>query len=261
MAGAVRAEKDGAIGWLVLDNPARLNALDSAMWRAIPPAVAQFDADPEVRVIVLRGEGDKAFAVGMDISEFETARTTPEQVAAFDRLIDEALHALQSSPKPVIAMIRGFCMGGGVEISLACDLRYCSEDVQMAIPAARLGLGYGVDGTKRLVETVGHANAREIFFTGRRYNAAEAFSIGLVHHIVPTAELEAFVRKTAEGMAENAPLTLAAAKILIEEFVRPSGEPDLAKGLAAIERCALSEDYQEGRKAFMEKRKPRFRGR
>ena len=261
MAGAVRAEKDGAIGWLVLDNPARLNALDSAMWRAIPPAVAQFDADPEVRVIVLRGEGDKAFAVGMDISEFETARTTPEQVAAFDRLIDAALHALQSSPKPVIAMIRGFCMGGGVEISLACDLRYCSEDVQMAIPAARLGLGYGVDGTKRLVETVGHANAREIFFTGRRYNAAEAFSIGLVHHIVPTAELEAFVRKTAEGMAENAPLTLAASKILIEEFVRPSGEPDLAKGLAAIERCALSEDYQEGRKAFMEKRKPRFRGR
>ena len=261
MAGAVRAEKDGAIGWLVLDNPARLNALDSAMWRAIPPAVAQFEADPEVRVIVLRGEGEKAFAVGMDISEFETARTTPEQVAVFDRLIDAAVHALQSSPKPVIAMIRGFCMGGGVEISLACDLRYCSEDVQMAIPAARLGLGYGVDGTKRLVETVGHANAREIFFTGRRYTAAEALSIGLVHRSVPAAELEAFVRKTAEGMAENAPLTLAASKILIEEFVRPSGEPDLAKGLAAIERCALSEDYQEGRKAFMEKRKPRFRGR
>lgn len=261
MAGAIRAEKDGAIGWLVLDNPARLNALDSAMWRAIPPAVAKFDADPEVRVIVLRGEGEKAFAVGMDISEFETARTTPEQVAAFDRLIDEALHALQNSPKPVIAMIRGFCMGGGVEISLACDLRYCSDDVQMAIPAARLGLGYGIDGTKRLVETVGHANAREIFFTGRRYDATEALSMGLVHRVLPVAGLETFVRKTAEGMAENAPLTLAASKILIEEFVRPSGEPDLAKGLAAIERCALSEDYQEGRKAFMEKRKPVFRGR
>jgi enoyl-CoA hydratase/carnithine racemase len=261
MAGAIGAEKEGAIGWVVLDNPARLNALDSAMWRALPKAMAQFDADPEVRVIVLRGEGEKAFAVGMDISEFETSRTTPEQVAAFDRLIDEALHALQASPKPVVAMIRGFCMGGGVEISLACDLRYCSDDVQMAIPAARLGLGYGIDGTKRLVETVGHANAREIFFTGRRYDAAEAFSIGLVHRIVPAAELEAFVRKTAEGMAENAPLTIAASKILIEEFVRPAGEPDLAKGLAAIERCALSEDYQEGRKAFMEKRKPRFRGR
>ena len=261
MAGAIGAEKEGAIGWVVLDNPARLNALDSALWRALPKAMAQFDADPEVRVIVLRGEGEKAFAVGMDISEFETSRTTPEQVAAFDRLIDEALHALQASPKPVVAMIRGFCMGGGVEISLACDLRYCSDDVQMAIPAARLGLGYGIDGTRRLVETVGHANAREIFFTGRRYDAAEAFSIGLVHRIVPAAELEAFVRKTAEGMAENAPLTIAASKILIEEFVRPAGEPDLAKGLAAIERCALSEDYQEGRKAFMEKRKPRFRGR
>ena len=261
MAGAIRAEKEGAIGWIVLDHPARLNALDSAMWRAIPQAVAQFDVDPEVRVIVLRGEGEKAFAVGMDISEFETLRTTPEQVAAFDTLIDEALHALQASPKPVVAMIRGFCMGGGVEISLACDLRYCSDDVQMAIPAARLGLGYGIDGTKRLVETVGHANAREIFFTGRRYNAAEAFSIGLVHRIVPAAELEAFVRKIAEGVAENAPLTIAASKILIEEFVRPSGAPDLAKGLAAIERCAASEDYQEGSKAFMEKRKPRFRGR
>lgn len=261
MAGRIRTEKDGAIGWIVLDNPERLNAINADMWRALPGAVAQLDADPEVRVVILRGEGEKAFAVGMDISEFEKSRTTLEQVAAFDTLIDKALHALQVSPKPVIAMIRGFCMGGGVEISLACDLRYCSDNVQMAIPAARLGLGYGIDGTKRLVETVGHANAREIFFTGRRYNATEAYSIGLVHRVLPVAELEAFVRMTAGGMAENAPLTIAASKILIEEFVRPDGESDLARGLAAIERCAASEDYQEGRKAFMEKRKPDFRGR
>jgi enoyl-CoA hydratase/carnithine racemase len=261
MAGRLRIERDGALGWIVLDNPARLNAINGDMWRAFPGAMAQLDADPEVRVVILRGEGEKAFAVGMDISEFDQARADAAQALAFDRLIDETLHALQGSPKPVISMIRGFCMGGGVEISLACDLRYCSDDAQFAIPAARLGLGYGIDGTKRLVETVGHANAREIFFTGRRYSASESLSIGLVHRVLPAADLEAFVRQTAAGMAENAPLTIAASKILIEEFVRPAGEPDLARGLAAIERCAMSEDYLEGRKAFMEKRKPRFRGR
>ena len=261
MAGRLRAEKDGAIGWIVLDNPGRLNAITGDMWRGFPGAMAQFDADPEVRVVILRGEGEKAFAAGADISEFEEARAAAGQVSEYDTLLDHALHALQGSAKPVIAMIRGYCMGGGVEISLACDLRYCGDDAQLAIPAARLGLGYGMDGTKRLVETVGHANAREIFFTGRRYNAAEALAIGLVHRVLPVEELEAFVRKTAEGIADNAPLTIAASKILIEEFVRPTGEPDIAKALAAIERCAVSEDYLEGRKAFMEKRKPKFHGR
>ncbi len=261
MPGRLRVEKEGAIGWLVLDNPERLNAISSAMWGSFPKAMAQFDADPEVRVVILRGEGDKAFAAGADISEFEKARETSGQVAAYDGLLDEALHALQGSDKPVVSMIRGYCMGGGVEISLACDLRYCADDAQFAIPAARLGLGYGIDGTKRLVETVGHANAREIFFTGRRYGAAEAKAIGLVHRVLPVAGLEAFVRDTAATLAENAPLTIAASKAMIEEFVRPSGAPDFARGLAAIERCAVSEDYLEGRKAFMEKRKPRFRGR
>jgi enoyl-CoA hydratase len=261
MPGRLRAEKEGAIGWLVLDNPERLNAISSDMWGTFPRAMAQFDADPEIRVVILRGEGEKAFAAGADISEFDKARETTDKVSAYDRLLDKALHALQESGKPVISMIRGYCMGGGVEISLACDLRYCGDDAQFAIPAARLGLGYGIDGTKRLVETVGHANAREIFFTGRRYSAAEALSIGLVHRVLPAAGLEAFVRETAAGMAGNAPLTIAASKIMIEEFVRPTGKPDVAKGLAAIERCALSEDYLEGRKAFMEKRKPVFRGR
>ncbi len=261
MGGQLRIEKEGAIGWLVIDNPARLNAISSGMWGTFPKAMAQFDADPDIRVVILRGEGEKAFAAGADISEFDKTRETHEKVSAYDSLLDVALHAVQGSPKPVISMIRGYCFGGGVEISLACDLRYCADDSIFAIPAARLGLGYGIDGIKRLVETVGHANAREIFFTGRRYNAAEALSIGLVHRVVPVTGLEAFVREIAAGLAENAPLTIAASKIMIEEFVRPTGEPDVAKGLAAIERCALSEDYLEGRKAFMEKRKPRFRGR
>lgn len=261
MKGRLRVEKEGAIGWLVLDNPERLNAISSEMWRTFPQGMAQFDADPDVRVVILRGEGEKAFAAGADISEFDKARETSDKVSAYDSLLDDALHALQGSDKPVISMIRGYCFGGGVEISLACDLRYCADDSQFAIPAARLGIGYGMDGTKRLIDTVGHANAREIFFTGRRYNAAEALSIGLVHRVLPVAELEAYVREMAAGIADNAPLTIAASKAIIEEFVRPAGEPDVARGLAAIERCAVSEDYLEGRKAFMEKRKPRFRGR
>jgi enoyl-CoA hydratase len=261
MSGRLRVEKDGAIGWLVLDNPERLNAISSDMWRTFPKGMAQFDADPEVRVVILRGEGEKAFAAGADISEFDKARETSDKVSAYDSLLDEALHALQGSDKPVVSMIRGYCMGGGVEISLACDLRYCADDAQFAIPAARLGLGYGLDGTKRLIDTVGHANAREIFFTGRRYNASEALSIGLVHRVLPAAGLEAYVREIAGGIADNAPLTIAASKTLIEEFVKPTGEADFSRSLAAIERCALSEDYLEGRKAFMEKRKPKFRGR
>ena len=261
MTGRLRVEKEGAIGWLVLDNPARLNAISSNMWRTFPKGMAQFDADPDVRVVILRGEGEKAFAAGADISEFDKARETAGKVSAYDSLLDVALHALQRSDKPVISMIRGYCFGGGVEISLACDLRYCADDSLFASPAARLGLGYGMDGTKRLIDTVGHANAREIFFTGRRYNAAEALSIGLVHRVLPVAGLEAHVREMAAGIADNAPLTIAASKTIIEEFVRPTGEPDVARGLAAIERCAVSEDYLEGRKAFMEKRKPRFRGR
>lgn len=261
MAGRLRAEKEGAIGWIVLDHPERLNAINGAMWRGFPTAMAEFDADPEVRVVILRGEGEKAFAAGADISEFEKTRAASGQVSDYDDTLDRALHALQGSVKPVIAMIRGICFGGGVEISLACDLRYCGDDALFAIPAARLSLGYGMEGTKRLVDTVGHAWAREIFFTGRRYPAAEALAMGLVHRVLPAKELEAYVRETAAGIADNAPLTIAAAKTVIEEFVRPDFAPDVAKGKAAIERCATSEDYAEGRKAYMEKRKPRFRGR
>lgn len=251
--------REGAIGWIVISNPARRNAIGAEMWRSFPKAMAEFDADPEVRVVILRGEGTVAFAAGADISEFEQRRSDPDAAKAFDGVLDAALYALEGSPKPVLAMIHGICFGGGVEISLACDLRYAGGSSVFSIPAARLSIGYAVHGTNKLVATVGHAAAREILFTARRYNAQEAAEIGLVNRVLPDAELEAYVRSVAATLADNAPLSIATSKAIIEAAVQP--EPDFTKGEALIRECAASEDHKEGRRAFMEKRRPVFRGR
>ena len=253
-------EKRGAVGWLVFNQPAKKNAINDAMWRGIPAAMEQFDRDSEVRCIVFRGAGNEAFAAGADISEFENKRSARGAVAEYDDLLDRVLHSIQGSPKPTAAMIYGFCLGGGVEIALACDLRYCGASAQFGIPAAKLGLGYNIEGHKRLLETVGHARAREIMFLGRRYNADEAFAMGLVHRVLPDAELEPYVDDVITTLCENAPLSIANTKTVLEEFVKSSGSADPARMRAAIERCAKSADYIEGRRAFMEKRKPRFTG-
>jgi enoyl-CoA hydratase len=256
----LRVDKRGAVGWIVFDQPARRNAISDAMWRAIPPAMKQFDADPEVRCVAFRGAGTEAFSAGADISEFEKNRSQASAVKDYDGLLDRVLHAIQDSRKPSLALIHGFCMGGGVEIALACDLRYCGEGAQFAIPAAKLGLAYNVEGHKRLLETVGHARAREIMFLGRRYPAVEALAMGLVQRVVPDAELETFTQQVIAELAANAPLSIANTKTILEEYAKSVGTPDHARMRAAIERCARSEDYKEGWRAFMEKRKPRFHG-
>jgi len=253
-------EKKGRVGWIVFDQPARRNAINGAMWRGIAPAVAGFDADPEVRCVAFRGAGTGAFSAGADISEFESQRASGESVGQYDGLLDEVLHAIQDSPKPSVAMIYGFCLGGGLEIALACDLRYCAASAQFGIPAAKLGLAYNVEGHKRLLETVGHARAREIMFLGRRYKADEAAAMGLVHRVLPEAELEAFTGKVLSDLSENAPLSILNSKTILEEYVKSSGTPDHVRMQAAIDRCAKSGDYREGRRAFMEKRKPGFKG-
>jgi enoyl-CoA hydratase/carnithine racemase len=256
--GKLRVERDGPIGRMVLDNPARRNAIGGEMWRAIPSAMADFDADPAVRCVVLRGEGTVAFAAGADISEFEKNRSSEEGVRAYEQVVTAAHRAIEESPKPVIALIHGFCIGGGLATALSCDLRYASPSSQFAIPAARLGLAYGVTGTSRLVATVGHAAAREIMFTARRYNAEEALAMGLVNRVLPEAALDEFVRKLAMELAGNAPLTIAAAKAVIESVIAPPEDVSAARD--RIARCMQSEDYVEGRRAFMEKRPPRFLG-
>ncbi len=257
--GKLRVERDGPVGRLVLDNPERRNAIGADMWRAIPEAIAGFNADAAIRVIVIRGEGTQAFAAGADISEFEKNRSSEGDVKHYEAATSAAHHAIESSPKPVIALIHGFCVGGGLAVALSCDLRYADASSRFAIPAARLGLGYGVHGTGRLVATVGHAHAREIMFSARRYDAAEALAMGLVNRVLPDADLDDHVRKVALELAANAPLTMAASKAVINALAEPAG--DFSSAEAAVARCMKSEDYVEGRRAFMEKRTPAFKGR
>jgi enoyl-CoA hydratase len=256
----LRVEKRGAVGWIVFDQPARRNAINGAMWRGIPEAMKGFDADPEVRCVAFRGAGTEAFSAGADISEFEKNRSSTEAVGGYDDLLDRVLHSIQGSLKPSVAMIYGYCFGGGVEIALACDLRYCGASAQFSVPAAKLGLAYNVEGHKRLLETVGHAKAREIMFLGRRYRGDEAQAMGLVHRAMPDAELEGFVGQVVAELCQNAPLSIANTKTLLEEYAKSVGTPDHERMRAAMERCAKSEDYREGRRAFMEKRKPAFKG-
>src|SRR5579859_2838582 len=245
--GRLRVERDGSVGRLVLDNPERRNAIGADMWRAIGPAMAAFNADASIRCIVIRGEGTQAFAAGADISEFEKNRSSGDQVQAYEQATSAAHHAIESSPKPVIALIHGFCVGGGLAVALSCDLRYADASSRFAIPAARLGLGYGVHGTGRLVATVGHAAAREIMFSARRYDANEALAMGLINRVLADAELDGYVQKVALELAANAPLTMAASKAVINALVEPTG--DFVEAEAAVARCMKSEDYVEGRRA------------
>ena len=254
--------KEGGTGWLVFSNPGKRNAVTFEMWSGLPGQLAAFAEDPEVKVVMLRGEGETAFVSGADISQFGQNRGSAEASAAYNAATTAAYAAVEHCPKPTLAMIRGYCIGGGLGIALGCDIRIAAEDARFAIPAAKLGLGYGFEGVRRLVEVVGPAFAKEILFTARQFGAEEALRMGLVNWVVPADALAGEAADLAERIAGNAPLTIRAAKLAADTAASGARSPERMAAIEeAVAACFASEDYREGRLAFAEKRQPRFFGR
>lgn len=259
MSGAVTLEIDGPVATISIDNPDRRNAMTVAMWQTVPGLCEQVDANPDVRVVVFRGAGQVAFAAGADISEFETVRKGADGARSYDAIEHAGLSALQNLRRPTIAAIHGFCFGGGVAIALTADLRYAADDAIMAIPAANLGLGYPASGLAKLVDLVGPATTKEIFYRAKRFDAAEALRVGLVNEVIPKADLDGHVSEIAIDIASKAPLTLHQVKVVVAELLR-GHEADHTTMQVATDACFDSTDYEEGVSAFLEKRPSRFTG-
>jgi len=258
--GELITRKENAVGWVIFSNPTKYNAVSNDMWMALPKAITAFDADPEVRLIVITGAGEKAFISGADISQFEKARGSAEAQAIYNQAVVEAYEAPVRCSKPVLAKIRGICMGGGLGLAAACDVRFASADAVFRMPAGRLGLGYNYTGIKRFSQIIGAANTADIFFSARKFDAADALAMGFVSRVLPVADFDREFAAYCELVAENAPLTLAAAKYSILQTGLDPAARNLEQAARMIEICFDSDDYREGRRAFMEKRKPKFQG-
>jgi enoyl-CoA hydratase len=251
---------NGAAATLTFNNPDRHNAVSLEMWQASARVLENFAADPAVRVVVLTGAGDKAFVSGADISKFESERGSAEAVAAYNAAGERLQQMLLDYPKPTVALIRGYCMGGGVNIAACCDLRIANEKARFAVPAAKLGLGYSYASIRRLMDLIGPQFVYEMLLTARQLDSTDALRMGLVNRIVPDTGIEAYVLDLADTIAGNAPLTLRAVKRAVREALKDFGERDVAACEDLVRQCFESADYREGRRAFMEKRKPVFSG-
>lgn len=258
--GKLLGRAEGGVGWLIFNNPAKHNAVSLEMWAGISAVLAAFAADPEIRAVIVTGAGGKAFVSGADLSEFGAKRDTPEANAAYTKVSGQARRDLADFPKPMVAMIDGYCIGGGLVVALACDVRIASDTSLFGIPAARLGLGYGLGGVIDLVRLVGPGAAKDMLLSARQLAAGEALRIGLVSLVVPTADLVETVNGYAATIATNAPLTVRAAKLAVGEAVKAPADRDVEAVTAAVEACFASADYREGRAAFAERRQAVFSG-
>ncbi|MEM1430407.1 MAG: enoyl-CoA hydratase [Pseudomonadota bacterium] len=260
MTDKIITEQSGEIARIVFNQPEKRNAVSLEMWEAVEAAVGRFAEDPAVRILILSGAGGKAFVSGADVSKFESERASEEGVAHYNATTKRVYDLIEAFPKPTIAQIDGFCVGGGVALALCCDLRICGAGSQFAIPAAKLGLGYGFPGINRLVTVVGPAFAKEIFFTARRFDAEEARTMGLVNRVVEDGKVAEAAETTANMIAANAPMTVASVKYIVGETVKDESARDLAECDRRVKECFDSQDYIEGRRAFLEKRTPNFQG-
>jgi enoyl-CoA hydratase len=260
MSDKIISRAEDGIGHIVFNNPEKRNAVSLDMWEEVGRILDEFAADESLRVLVLSGAGGKAFVSGADISKFESERGTAEASARYNAISSESHKKLVSFPKPTIAKIQGSCVGGGVGLAVCCDLRICGQSSRFSVPAAKLGVGYGLDSLSRLIHLIGPSFAKEVFFTARLFSAAEAYEMGLVNRVVPDEEVEAYAADYARTIAENAPLTVNSVKAIIGEALKDPEDRDLARCKELVDACFASQDYIEGRRAFMEKRKPRFIG-
>ncbi|MEM9620155.1 MAG: enoyl-CoA hydratase [Pseudomonadota bacterium] len=256
----MQAHIDDGVGWMIFNNPARHNALSLEMWQGIGDILAHFDSHPEVRVIVMRGAGGKAFVSGADISEFDAQRANSEQKEAYGKIAGRANQWLAKCTKPLIALIEGYCIGGGLATALAADVRMATPDSTFGIPAARLGLGYEYEGLAKLARIVGPSNARDIMFSARFMPAAEALQMGLINFVESREDIDTACLAYARRIAGNAPLTVQAAKAAVNTWERGGLQEEIAEVRRQVDACFDSEDYKEGRAAFAAKRPPQFRG-
>jgi len=252
--------RDGPVGHVVFNNPAKLNAVSLDMWDRLFEILQEFEADSQVRCVVVSGAGGKAFVSGADISKFESERANAEAQERYNAISGRGYEAMYNFPKPTIAKITGYCIGGGMNLAGCCDLRFCNEGARFGVPAARLGLGYGLLRIERLATIIGLPRAMEMLFTARQYASAEALEIGLVHRVAGDAELDAVIAEATGQITQNAPLTIALAKAAAREIAKGESQRDHGKLERMTQACFDSQDYAEGRRAFMEKRKPVFQG-
>jgi enoyl-CoA hydratase/carnithine racemase len=254
------SRRDGVIGHIIFNNPERHNAVSLDMWDAVEEILNDFEADQDIRVLVLSGAGGKSFVSGADISKFEKERGSADAVAHYNARIKIIYDRILNFPKPTIAMINGYCIGGGLNLATVCDLRFCSAKSKFGMPAAKLALGYPFHSIQRLVSVIGAPATKDLMFSARHIDAEEAFHVGLVHKLIPEEELEAFVTDYAAKIGANAPLTIKSMKFIVGEVLKNPDDRDLDACQDMVTACFSSEDYVEGRTAFMEKRKPVFKG-